>query len=742
MGTQTNKDLLNQDLSGSATDYTNEQFIKMCNRGGEYGYYCSFGAYYKYQLFELKNPIPQPPNGKNIYFGVLGLRKKPNKGKAKNSDVGALSLLYAEFDGKDFNDPKYTTKQWLKLPQSERDRCIKLAWEHIKSLPLKPSVINHSGGGYHCYWFLQDPIILNDKNWQEYNELLHKWVAFVGGDNGAKDLSRVLRVPGTINSKYNVKVKYVYANFDWLYELDDLAKLLPVDEATTTINKVTKSNNGKVKSNTKEKYNNSFTDTLSFCLDCMAKISPERVESYDQWIEVGLALTSLDEVGLQLWDEWSKKSDKYRSGECSAKWETFQEKEDERTEEDKRLSLGSLKHWSEEDNPGAIKKAPKHALPKHYKTALEQLGYSFKLNEVNDDIMVNGIAMTDIIKNIICYMLRNNNYLNERNAELAMSFDANEHRYHPIIEYLGSLQWDGKDHISKLCSYFEDKQNVFSLWMKRWLIGAVAKVMAYPRGQQNRTLVLDGPQNIGKSYYVRWLCSPLPGYHVEMSINPDDKDADIRLMSKWIWEVSELGSTTRKSDREMLKAFLSKENVTVRKSYGHFDTVKPPLSNFIGTVNNDVGFLNDPTGYRRFMACTLTKIDRNYSKEVDINQVWGQAVALFKSGEAWILEGDEYNLAEQINTSYEVENPLIQYLFKYFDIDPKQTEWVMPATDILDILRSNNVGPKDIHWLSQQVSSALNKLNVDKNRRRIEGSNPVTVRIGIKQKNGNTPFDE
>ena len=37
------------------------------------------------------------------------------------------------------------------------------------------------------------------------------------------------------------------------------------------------------------------------------------------------------------------------------------------------------------------------------------------------------------------------------------------------------------------------------------------------------------------------------------------------------------------------------------------------------------------------MSTNLTKIDKNYSQDIDVNQLWGQAVALFNMGEPWVL---------------------------------------------------------------------------------------------------------
>lgn len=462
----------------------------------------------------------------------------------------------------------------------------------------------------------------------------------------------------------------------------------------------------------------------------MGKISPKRAEDYKEWIFIGKCLKSLGQVGLSIWDEWSKKSSTYRSGDCAASWELLIQ--------EMGVSVNCLKKIAEIDSPFDIPKAKKNPLPVDYSHVFEKLGLRFQLNECNDDIIVNGAPMSDILSATILYPLKNHGYNSKENAEIAWKHEASKNKFHPISDYLDGHKWDGNDHIGKLCSFIEDVDGVFPLWIRRWLIGCIAKVMANPRGQQNRMLVLDGKQNIGKSYFVRWLCSPVPAYHIESPINPEDKDSFIRLMSKWIWEVSELGATTRKADREALKHFLSLENVTVRKSYGHYDTEKPALANFIGTVNNDIGFLSDPTGSRRFMSCTLTRMDWVYSKEVDINQLWAQAVVLFRNGEPWNLTKEEVKQSNEINQTYEVENPFTQYISKYFDIDLSRSDWTMQIAEIIDILKNENVGGMDLYSMQRNVTSAMKYLGIKNVQRRTIGHlNPIRVWEGIKRKDIN-----
>lgn len=383
-----------------------------------------------------------------------------------------------------------------------------------------------------------------------------------------------------------------------------------------------------------------------------------------------------------------------------------------------------------------VSNASRNALPEDYRKAIVSMGYHFRLNDADDTIYVNGHPLSDIDEQELFFHLGNLGFSSTEKAVQAYSTEAKENHFHPVAEYLQTLTWDGVDYIGRMAEYFEDEEGVFELYFRKWLVGCAAKVLPHPRGVQNRTLVLAGNQNLGKSYVPRWLCRDIPRYHIEGSIKPDDKDDHIRKIGMWIWEVPELGATTRKADLEALKDFQSAETVVVRKSYGRRDLHKPALANFLATVNPDgMGFLNDPTGSRRYMTSTLKAIDWRYSQDIDPKQLWAQAVALLESGYDWNLSDEEAAQATQINSQYEVESPIAQYLARYFDIDKTETQWMMPTNEIIEHLRKSeviNVGDKAA---TMEISKTLGRLGLTKRRITPTGySHQVWTWFGIRAK--------
>lgn len=349
-----------------------------------------------------------------------------------------------------------------------------------------------------------------------------------------------------------------------------------------------------------------------------------------------------------------------------------------------------------------------------YLEVLKKLGHTFQMRDTDERLMVSGRPMSDGLRAKIRTQMRDlgyNRYLSA--VEDAYTAWAHENRFHPVKDYLSSLEWDGYPYIAHLAAYFSDTDNVFGRWLKVWLVRAVSKVF---EATQNYMLVLDGKQDLGKSSFAAWLGSPLPDYFIEAPINPDDKDNAIRLMSKFVWEAAELGSTFRRSDREALKFFLTQQTVTVRVSYAKYDIVKPAMASFIGTINNEAGFLTDPTGNRRFLVSELTRIDWAYT-QMDVNQVWAEAYHEYRNDYARQLTPAEGKLQQDINNRYRVDSYVMGLFFRHFDFttnpDHPNFELWKSGAEILQTLGGFGLRGND-KTNAMELAAGLKELGIEK----------------------------
>lgn len=320
------------------------------------------------QWIDLGNPKPPIDSWleKNLYWGVhptttkgADLDKKPNKRRSSVAIIAAVNCFFAEYDGKDYVQPdeyapylpgnfndfaEHDQKTIIKEARKAAfplaaDRYKARAWQHIAQMPLAPSAIVDSGGGYHVYHLLAEPAIINSENRQHIADVQAAWVHLVGSDPSSKDLARVLRVPGTHNRKAYFSPDFppcsiVVAEFDRLYALEDFEQLtdgLRVERVARPVS--IGSTNG---------YHG---DDYETAVDALRRLSPWRCDDRDEWIRVGMALKAgLGDAGLELWDQWSQGSRKYVPGDCDGRWKTLRPS---------NTTLGTLIFRAQEDSPRA-----------------------------------------------------------------------------------------------------------------------------------------------------------------------------------------------------------------------------------------------------------------------------------------------------------------------------------------------------------------------------------------------------
>lgn len=153
----------------------------------------------------------------NVYMGVLLRRDKwPSNSRGTEALALCSNAVWAEFD---FEGQGHKGKT---IPEE-------LARKYLKEFPLKPSIINRSGGGIQAFWLLKEHATGQDL-WRlkEINRAIAK---HFGGDTQSVDLARVLRIPWTTNFNYDPprKVEISWWHPEFCYLLDDF-DFLPTED--------------------------------------------------------------------------------------------------------------------------------------------------------------------------------------------------------------------------------------------------------------------------------------------------------------------------------------------------------------------------------------------------------------------------------------------------------------------------------------------------------------------------------
>lgn len=206
---------------------------------------------------------------------------------------------------------------------------------------------------------------------------------------------------------------------------------------------------------------------------------------------------------------------------------------------------------------------------------------------------------------------------------------------HPVREYLEGLKWDGKHRVRRwLIDYLgavNDSPEYVEAVGEAWMISAIARIFL-PGCKADHVLILQGPQGIMKSSALAILAGE---WFSDATLNLDSKDALISLKGAWIIELAELASLGR-SAVDSIKAFITRRVDRYRPVYERSSVDQPRECVFAGTVNDDQ-FLRDETGNRRFWPVEVVHVDE-VALRADRDQLWAEAMQLFKDGRPWYLE--------------------------------------------------------------------------------------------------------
>lgn len=207
-------------------------------------------------------------------------------------------------------------------------------------------------------------------------------------------------------------------------------------------------------------------------------------------------------------------------------------------------------------------------------------------------------------------------------------------RYSPVLAWIEAVEWDGRSRIQALCDSVVMQDPAMIPWrnmaIRRWLIQAVRGWRNYDQvspAQLSQCLTLQGPQGIGKS---RWSKSLLPDGWVTIGVSlrldsGNERDVVKRATRTPITELGELDATYKKSDTAALRNFLSTEIDVYRPPYGRTEIAIPRMTSFIATVNPKT-FLVDQTGERRFLPLGVARC--NPAHGIDLQQLWAEVAQI------------------------------------------------------------------------------------------------------------------
>ena len=275
--------------------------------------------------------------------------------------------------------------------------------------------------------------------------------------------------------------------------------------------------------------------------------------------------------------------------------------------------------------------------------------------------------------------------------------------YHPFRFYLGHLPpWTEEqgDNIMELSLSVNvkgdsDEQFLFAEYLKKWLVAMVASWMD-DRVVNNVMLVLIGPQG---AYKTTWFAHLLPPqlreyFYTKTNSGMVSKD-DLLTLSQYglmCWE--ELDSMQLK-ELNKLKAAMTMPSINERAAYARHHENRPHLASFCGTGNN-VQFLSDPTGTRRWLPFEVENIDSPMTSPFNYEGIYSQAYALYRQGFRYWFDRNEILRLSQHNQQFETARSEQELIDEYFrqPVGIEGGEY-LPASVILQLVGGTSM--KDIN---------------------------------------------
>ena len=275
--------------------------------------------------------------------------------------------------------------------------------------------------------------------------------------------------------------------------------------------------------------------------------------------------------------------------------------------------------------------------------------------------------------------------------------------YHPFRFYLEHLPpWTEEqgDNIMELSLSVNvkgdsDEQFLFAAYLKKWLVAMVASWMD-DKVVNNVMLVLIGEQG---AYKTTWFAHLLPPqlreyFYTKTNSGMVSKD-DLLTLSQYglmCWE--ELDSMQLK-ELNKLKAAMTMPSINERAAYARHHENRPHLASFCGTGNN-VQFLSDPTGTRRWLPFEVENIDSPMTSPFNYEGIYSQAYALYRQGFRYWFDRNEILRLSQHNQQFETARSEHELIDEYFrqPVGIEGGEY-LPASVILQLVGGTNM--KDIN---------------------------------------------
>lgn len=361
--------------------------------------------------------------------------------------------------------------------------------------------------------------------------------------------------------------------------------------------------------------------------------------------------------------------------------------------------------------PRSVRKKEKENDSSHKKATVEEMEefinsyMKFRMNMLTHQIETQLIAdaytdrpeasachwqrLTDHIENSLWCAMQHHGMavnLNELHTLLGSDFVK---EYHPLKEYLDGLPpWDGEtNYIDRLAAMVHVKESPhsplqqdksrerndlsetpvrFADILKRWMVSMIAAALNETVVNQV-ILTLIGRQGSYKTSFMQHILPPvLSEYYTTKSNSSRMTKDDLFTMTENLVINLEEIDTMPPSELNQLKAMVTQRYVDERRAYGRNKVHLPHVASFVATGNN-LQFLTDDTGNRRWLPFEVEDIDSPWEADIPYEGIYSQTYALYQdvNFRYWFTDKEIQQLRGHVQ-QFEVPRPEYELILTYY----------------------------------------------------------------------------
>jgi predicted P-loop ATPase len=343
--------------------------------------------------------------------------------------------------------------------------------------------------------------------------------------------------------------------------------------------------------------------------------------------------------------------------------------------------------------------------------------YKIRKNEMTGSLEVNGETLDDELLNTIYILCRSViDKINGRDIIYHVLDSRFTPRYHLVKDMMAKYDQEPPEqlrgHIKALVDTLETDTVYAHAFIKKWLVALIAS--AY--GQHSvLELILQGPQNCGKTEWFRRLLPPiLQQYYAESKMD-EGKDDLILMSKKLIIMDDELSGKSKQEERKM-KSISSKQTLDLRVPFGRTSSTLNRIAMFAGTANDDE-IVDDPTGNRRRIVIGIKSVNFEAYNAIDKELLLYECYLEYIEGFNYQMTAEDIALLESGGQQFKRSVPEEELLAKHFVLPADKPEievTEMSSSEVFDYLKQRT----RLNINSNTLGKYLKKLGFEQKHRK------------------------